>query len=44
LLSQRLGLPLQPSLAGGNNFAFGGARTTYNLAENFLPAGLFPGR
>jgi outer membrane lipase/esterase len=29
-------------LTGGNNFAFGGARTTYNVAENFLPVGLFP--
>ena len=42
LLSQQLGLPLGPSLLGGNNFAFGGARTTYNVAENFLPPGLFP--
>lgn len=42
LLSQQLGLPLGPSLLGGNNFAFGGARTTYNIAENFLPPGLFP--
>src|SRR5882672_2786321 len=42
LLAQQLGLPLEPSLFGGNNFAFGGARTTYNIAENFLPPGLFP--
>ena len=42
LLSQHLGLPLTPSLLGGTNFAFGGARTTYNVAENFLPVGLFP--
>ena len=42
ILAQQLGLPLGPSLLGGNNFAFGGARTTYNVAENFLPPGLFP--
>lgn len=27
LLANSLGLPLAPSLLGGNNFAFGGART-----------------
>jgi len=42
ILAQKLGLPLGPSLLGGNNFAFGGARTTSNVAENFLPPGLFP--
>ena len=42
LLAQRLGVPLTPSLLGGTNFAFGGARTTYNAAESFLPVGLFP--
>jgi outer membrane lipase/esterase len=46
VLAQALGLPLGPSLAGGNNFAFGGARTTYNTVENTVggpfPAGLFP--
>jgi phospholipase/lecithinase/hemolysin len=29
-------------LNGGNSLAFGGARTTYNAAEDFLPVGLFP--
>jgi outer membrane lipase/esterase len=46
VLAQKLGLPLAPSLLGGNNFAFGGARTTYNTVETtaggFLPPGLFP--
>lgn len=45
-VSQRLGLPLGPSVAGGNNFAFGGARTDYNSIETTaggpLPPGLFP--
>jgi phospholipase/lecithinase/hemolysin len=45
-LSQRLGLPLLPTLAGGTNFAFGGARTDYNIVEmqagGPLPNGLFP--
>jgi phospholipase/lecithinase/hemolysin len=45
-LSQRLGIPLTPSLTGGNNFAFGGARTDYNTVETTaggpLPPGLFP--
>jgi phospholipase/lecithinase/hemolysin len=46
VLAQALGVPLGPSLLGGNNFAFGGARTTYNTVENTVggpfPAGLFP--
>lgn len=41
-----LGLPLGPSLLGGNNFAYGGARTTYNTVESTVggpfPPGLFP--
>jgi outer membrane lipase/esterase len=45
-ISQSLGLPLTPSLLGGNNFAFGGARTTYNTVEQVVggpfPNGLFP--
>jgi outer membrane lipase/esterase len=46
VLAERLGLPLGPSLAGGNNFAFGGARTDYNTVETVaggpFPPGLFP--
>jgi phospholipase/lecithinase/hemolysin len=45
VLAQALGVPLTPSLAGGNNFAFGGARTTYNISEapfGPLPAGSLP--
>lgn len=46
IVAQRLGLPLGPSIAGGNNFAYGGARTTYNVVESTvggpLPVGLFP--
>ena len=32
-LAERLGLGLSNSLAGGNNFAFGGTRTDYNVVE-----------
>lgn len=46
LVSQALGLPVAPSIGGGNNFAYGGARNTYNTVENTVggpfPAGLFP--
>lgn len=45
VLAQALGLPLGPSLLGGNNFAFGGARTTYNISEapfGPLPVGALP--
>jgi phospholipase/lecithinase/hemolysin len=45
VLAQALGVPLGPSLLGGNNFAFGGARTTYNISEapfGPLPAGALP--
>ena len=46
LLAAGLGLPLGPSIAGGSNFAYGGARTTYNIVESTvggpLPPGLFP--
>lgn len=42
VLAQQLGLSSGPSLLGGNNFAFGGARTTYNFADSFFSPGLFP--
>ena len=47
LLAQGLGLTLRPSLLGGTNFAYGGARTAYNTVEStqpggFLPPGQFP--
>jgi len=44
-LAKMLGFTIGPSLAGGNNFAFGGARTTYNTVEppsGPLPPGAFP--
>jgi outer membrane lipase/esterase len=41
VLAQGLGLSLGPSLAGGNNFAFGGTRTNYNIVEG--PTGYPPG-
>ena len=45
-LAQALSLPLAPSELGGTNFAFGGARTTYNIAESGVggpfPAGAAP--
>ena len=34
LLAQKLGLPMSPALAGGNNFAFGGARVDNSVAPN----------
>ena len=42
VLAQQLGLSSGPSLLGGNNFAFGGARTIYNLADSYFTPGLFP--
>jgi phospholipase/lecithinase/hemolysin len=46
ILAHDLGLPLGPSIAGGNNFAYGGARTNYNAVEQVaggpFPNGLFP--
>ena len=48
LLAQKLGLTLGPSLLGGNNFAFGGARTDYNTVEvppfgsGVFPRGAYP--
>jgi phospholipase/lecithinase/hemolysin len=39
-LARLLGFRLNASLAGGNNFAFGGARTSRNVVEP--PTGLFP--
>ena len=46
VVAAALGLPLTPSILGGNNFAYGGARTTYNTVEQIaggpLPNGLFP--
>jgi phospholipase/lecithinase/hemolysin len=40
-LAQALSLPLTPSGSGGTNFAFGGARTTYNIVEP-IAGGIFP--
>lgn len=37
LLAQKLGLGLTPSLAGGNNFAYGGARTDTHVFEAIFP-------
>ena len=37
VLARKLGFTLAPSLEGGNNFAFGGARTNYNRVE--MPMG-----
>ena len=47
LLAERLGLTLTASSAGGNNFAYGGTRTNYNIVENppspgGFPPGLYP--
>jgi len=48
LLAQKLGLTLTPSELGGDNYAFGGARTDYNRAEYRpgvpppLPNGVYP--
>ena len=45
-LSGLLGLPSTPSFFGGNNFAYGGARTGYNIVElqvgGQLPNNAFP--
>src|SRR5215471_7511918 len=46
-LAERLGVASTPSLLGGNNYAFGGARANYNIVENpptpgGFPPGLFP--
>ncbi len=44
LLAQGLGLSLSRSSAGGNNFAYGGARANYNVVENPpTPGGYTPG-
>lgn len=40
LLADKLGLTSSRSSAGGNNFAYGGARTTYNRVEASAPLGL----
>jgi phospholipase/lecithinase/hemolysin len=47
LLAEKLGVSLTRSLAGGNNFAFGGTRTNYNIVEDpptpgGFPPGLYP--
>ena len=47
VLAGKLGVSLTPTLAGGTNFAFGGARTSYNIVEDpptpgGFPSGLFP--
>ena len=39
-LAARLGIEVRPSLAGGTNFAFGGARTDYNVVAQ--PFGPYP--
>ena len=39
-LAAKLGIAVVPSLAGGTNFAFGGARTDYNVVEQ--PFGPYP--
>jgi outer membrane lipase/esterase len=39
-LAAKLGISVAPSLEGGTNFAFGGARTDYNAAEQ--PFGPYP--
>lgn len=44
-LAERLGISVTPSLEGGTNFAFGGARTHYNVVEQPFgpyPQGAFP--
>jgi len=45
-LASALGLASQPSIVGGSNFAYGGARTGYNTVEvqagGGFPNGLFP--
>ena len=45
-IAQRLNIPIQPSFFGGTNFAYGGARTAYNIIEQRaggpLPNDLFP--
>ena len=44
LLAQRLGLSLAATLRGGNNFAYGGTRTDYNVVEGpKTPGGFDPG-
>ena len=46
IVAAQLGLTLRPSILGGTNFAYGGARTTYNTVESTVggpfPPGLFP--
>ncbi len=44
LLAQKLGLPpLTPSIGGGNNFAYGGARTDYSVFDANAPTPPGPG-
>ena len=38
-LANVFGLPLTPSISGGTNFAYGGARTNYNTVELQAPGG-----
>lgn len=42
VLAQRLGTNLDNSLAGGNNFAFGGTRADYNVVEVAPGEGTYP--
>ena len=41
-LAQKFGFAMTPSIGGGSNFAYGGARTTYNIVELPSPPS-FPG-
>ncbi len=43
LLAQKLGLTLTPSISGGNNFAYGGARTDYSRFDSNAPTPPGPG-
>src|SRR3569833_1637579 len=40
LLANKLGLSSSPTSVGGNNYAYGGARTTYNRVEASAPFNL----
>lgn len=46
VIAQKLGVPLAPSILGGTNFAYGGARSSYNTVESTaggpLPPGILP--
>lgn len=42
LLAEKIGLTLTATAFGGGNYAYGGARTNYNIAENPPTPGGFP--